>query len=77
MNHLVFYIQILVLGIPTAYHNNLLTNAFQNRKQYLIKWLGYSSNENTWQDENDILDKELLKNFETAYRQKSLKTKHK
>lgn len=34
------------------------------RRQYLIKWLGFSSEHNTWEDEDNILSDELKREYE-------------
>ena len=38
----------------------------KGRKQYFIKWLGYPSSENTWEDEENILSEELKKAYEES-----------
>lgn len=35
-----------------------------HKKQYLIKWLGYSHSENTWEDEENIFCEELKIEYE-------------
>lgn len=35
-----------------------------NKNQYLVKWKDYSSDENTWEPEDNINCKELIEQFE-------------
>lgn len=44
-----------------------------NKWFYLIKWAGYSSKQNTWEEEKNIYCKEMLDDFETEWRQKKIK----
>ncbi|ADM11153.1 chromobox protein [Encephalitozoon intestinalis ATCC 50506] len=36
------------------------------KKQYLVKWEGYSDSENTWEDEKNIFCKDLIKKYEES-----------
>merc|ERR1711915_152451 len=45
----------------------------RNKKQYLIKWEGFDSSENTWEFARDILCKELIDEFEKNKRRKTSK----
>jgi chromobox protein 1 len=47
------------------------SRARNGKKQYLVKWEGYSSKDNTWEDEENIFCKELIYKYEEA--QKRLK----
>ena len=45
---------------------------FKSRKrkgkhQYLVKWFGYPTNQSTWEPEENILDKRLIKHFEESH----------
>lgn len=42
----------------------------KGRKQYLIKWEGFPSNENTWEYAKDVLSKELINEFEQQQKRK-------
>lgn len=42
---------------------------------YKIKWLGYSENECTWEEEENILDKDMINDFEENQRTKKNKKK--
>ena len=43
---------------------NILGTCIRNRtRQYLVKWEGYPSTENTWEPEENILDDSLIENF--------------
>lgn len=44
-----------------------------NKWFYLIKWAGYSSKQNTWEEEKNIYCKEMLEDFEVEWRQKKIK----
>lgn len=35
----------------------------QFQRQYLIKWRGYSSSQNTWENEENIFDLSLIQNY--------------
>lgn len=35
------------------------------KKQYLIKWVGYSHSDNTWEDAANIFSSELIKEYES------------
>ncbi|KAI4291009.1 chromobox protein 3 [Pancytospora philotis] len=39
------------------------------RKQYYIKWVGYSDENNTWEDEANILSNELKAEYEASKRE--------
>lgn len=41
----------------------------KGKKQYLIKWEGFPSNENTWEYAKDILSKELIEEYEHGRKQ--------
>jgi hypothetical protein len=41
---------------------------FKGKKQYLIKWAGYSHKENTWEPASIIKDKKLIRNYERILR---------
>ncbi|ELA47169.1 hypothetical protein VCUG_01358 [Vavraia culicis subsp. floridensis] len=43
---------------------------YKGKKQYLIKWEGFPSNENTWEYAKDIFSKELIDQFEEEKKQK-------
>ena len=38
----------------------------KGKRQYLVKWFGYPNNQSTWEPEENILDKRLIKNFEES-----------
>lgn len=46
------------------------------RKQYLVKWKGYSAKHSTWEPRINIIDQRLLTNFEEAKKKRANK-KHK
>jgi hypothetical protein len=39
-------------------------NKYTNKKQYLIKWTGYSHKDNTWEDADKITDRKTIKKYE-------------
>lgn len=41
----------------------------KGKKQYLIKWLGYPSSQNTWEDEDNIFCEELKRAYEDSISQ--------
>ena len=43
--------------------NILATRLRGGKRQYLVKWEGYPSTENTWEPEDSILDSQLIDNF--------------
>ena len=43
--------------------NILATRLRRGKRQYLVKWEGYPSTENTWEPEDNILDSQLIDNF--------------
>ncbi|XP_028413330.1 uncharacterized protein LOC114536205 [Dendronephthya gigantea] len=43
----------------------------KGRREYLVKWLGYSSKYNTWEPENNILDERLFQQFQLRQRTKT------
>ena len=36
---------------------------YRRKKQYLIKWIGYPTSENSWVDEKDLHSPELLEDY--------------
>merc|ERR1712226_100542 len=45
------------------------------RLQYLVKWKGYGSEENTWEPEDNIFDKKLIQEFEEKQEESSFTRK--
>lgn len=47
------------------------------KKQYYVKWEGYSSDQNTWEDEKNIFCKNLIDEYENKQQKKTTKSKAK
>jgi chromobox protein 1 len=43
------------------------------KRQYLVKWEGYPSEENTWENEENIFCKELIAQYERTQKKKGTK----
>ena len=43
------------------------------KKQYLIKWVGFPSSQNTWENEENIFCEELKRNYETKKQKTKIK----
>ena len=50
-------------------------NARTGVHEYFVKWEGYSSAENTWEPADNILNQELIDEFEERKRQQRAKEK--
>ena len=37
---------------------------YKGKVEYLVKWEGYDTNENTWEPEKNVLNKRLIEEFE-------------
>lgn len=47
-------------------------NIERNRYEFLVKWEGYADSESTWEPEENIIDRTLLRNFRRTSRYKQI-----
>ena len=47
----------------------LLQELKNGKREYMIKWVGYPSADNTWEPEENIFDQRLIDAFETSQKQ--------